>query len=72
MGEAVDLAQFPDTDFAALARAAGCRRAHRAHASPTSAPCATWLADRDRPLVLDAKVDPDDLRGVARGGVPRH
>ena len=24
MGEAVDLAQFPDTDFAALARAAGC------------------------------------------------
>ena len=25
MGEAVDLAQFPDTDFAALARAAGCR-----------------------------------------------
>jgi thiamine pyrophosphate-dependent acetolactate synthase large subunit-like protein len=38
MGIPVELAQFPPTDFAALAEAAGCH---------------------DRPLVLDAKVDPD-------------
>ena len=32
MGIPVELAQFPPTDFAALAEAAGCRGAHRAHA----------------------------------------
>ena len=58
MGEAVDLAQFPDTDFAALARAAGChgltarslddlgRVARRGSPRPTGR------------FVLDAKVDP--------------
>ena len=41
-------------------------------ASTTSTPVADWLADAAAgPLVVDAKVNPDDLRGVARGGVPR-
>ena len=69
MGQAVDLAQFPDTDFAALARAAGCHGAHRAR-STTSTPCATGSPRATGPLVLDAKVDPDDLRRLARGGLP--
>ena len=30
-----------------------------------------WLAAPDRPLVVDAKVDPDTVRGMARGGLPR-
>ena len=59
MGVPVELAQFPPTDFAALAEAAGCRGAHRAHASRISRACASGSSDRDRPLVLDAKVDPD-------------
>ena len=68
MGEAVDLAQFPDTDFAALARAAGCH-------GLTARSLDDLAALRDvarrarRPFVLDAKVDPDDLRRLARGSV---
>jgi thiamine pyrophosphate-dependent acetolactate synthase large subunit-like protein len=57
MGEAVDLAQFPDTDFAALARAAGCH-GHAARSLGDLAPLRDWLAAPDRPFVLDAKVDP--------------
>jgi thiamine pyrophosphate-dependent acetolactate synthase large subunit-like protein len=57
MGEAVDLAQFPDTDFAALAEAAGCRGI-TARSLDDLAGLREWLAVRDRPLVLDAKVDP--------------
>jgi len=57
MGEAVDLAQFPDTDFAALARAAGCHGL-TARAVDDLGPLRDWLAARDRPFVLDAKVDP--------------
>ena len=53
MGQAVDLAQFPDTDFAALAEAAGCRglearsvagsrgRARLARGTPTARWCST-------------------------------
>jgi thiamine pyrophosphate-dependent acetolactate synthase large subunit-like protein len=56
-GDAVDLAQFPATDFSALAEAAGCRGLTvRAPADLDGV--RTWLADRDRPLVVDAKVDP--------------
>jgi acetolactate synthase I/II/III large subunit len=58
MGEAVDLAQFPDTDFAALAEAAGCRGVE-ARSVEDLEPVREWLATRDRPLVLDARVDPD-------------
>ena len=57
MGRPVDLAQFPETDFAALARAAGgegltvrCRE--------DLAPLKGWLGRRDGPMVIDAKVDP--------------
>jgi thiamine pyrophosphate-dependent acetolactate synthase large subunit-like protein len=57
MGEAVDLAQFPDTDFAALARAAGCHGL-TARAIHDLGPLREWLAAPDRPFVLDAKVDP--------------
>jgi thiamine pyrophosphate-dependent acetolactate synthase large subunit-like protein len=57
-GRAVDLAQFPQTDFAALAQAAGCRGATVRSAADLDA-VRDWLAARDRPLVVDAKVDPD-------------
>ncbi len=57
MGEAVDLAQFPDTDFAALAEAAGCRGL-TARSLDDLDGVRAWLDVRDRPLVLDAKVDP--------------
>jgi thiamine pyrophosphate-dependent acetolactate synthase large subunit-like protein len=58
MGMPVELAQFPPTDFAALAEAAGCRGVTARSVEDLSA-VREWLADRDRPLVLDAKVDPD-------------
>ncbi len=58
MGQAVDLAQFPDTDFAALAEAAGCRGLEARGVDDLEG-VRTWLEDRDRPLVLDARVDPD-------------
>jgi thiamine pyrophosphate-dependent acetolactate synthase large subunit-like protein len=58
MGHKVDIAQFPDTDFAALAEAAGCRGV-TARSVEDLGPVREWLAERDRPLVLDAKVDPD-------------
>jgi thiamine pyrophosphate-dependent acetolactate synthase large subunit-like protein len=57
MGEAVDLAQFPDTDFAALAQAAACHGL-TARAVDDLGPLRDWLAAPDRPFVLDAKVDP--------------
>ena len=57
MGEAVDIAQFPDTDFAALAEAAGCRGVTARSLDELDA-LRAWLDVRDRPLVLDAKVDP--------------
>jgi thiamine pyrophosphate-dependent acetolactate synthase large subunit-like protein len=58
LGQPVDLAQFPATDFAALAEAAGCRGV-TARTLEDLAVVREWLDDRDRPLVLDAKVDPD-------------
>jgi thiamine pyrophosphate-dependent acetolactate synthase large subunit-like protein len=58
LGIPVELAQFPPTDFAALAEAAGCRGL-TARSIEDLEPVREWLADRDRPLVLDAKVDPD-------------
>ena len=59
MGQAVDLAQFPDTDFAALAEAAGCRglearsvedlerRARVARRPATARWCSTRRVDPD-------------------------
>jgi thiamine pyrophosphate-dependent acetolactate synthase large subunit-like protein len=58
MGQAVDLAQFPDTDFAALAKAAGCE-GFAARSIADLKFLREWLERRDRPMVLDAKVDPD-------------
>jgi thiamine pyrophosphate-dependent acetolactate synthase large subunit-like protein len=58
MGEAVDLAQFPDTNFAALAEAAGCRGLEARSVDDLEG-VRKWLATRDGPLVLDARVDPD-------------
>jgi thiamine pyrophosphate-dependent acetolactate synthase large subunit-like protein len=58
MGQAVDLAQFPDTDFAALAEAAGCR-GMEARSVDDLEGVREWLAAPDRPLVVDARVDPD-------------
>jgi thiamine pyrophosphate-dependent acetolactate synthase large subunit-like protein len=57
-GQAVDLAQFPDTDFAALAEAAGCAGLTVRTVEDLDGVRA-WLERRDRPLVVDAKVDPD-------------
>jgi thiamine pyrophosphate-dependent acetolactate synthase large subunit-like protein len=58
LGLPVELAQFPPTDFAALAEAAGC------HGLTARTPAdldgvRNWLEHPDRPLVLDAKIDPD-------------
>jgi thiamine pyrophosphate-dependent acetolactate synthase large subunit-like protein len=58
MGQAVDLAQFPDTDFAALAEAAGCRGLEARSVDDLEG-VREWLANPDCPLVLDARVDPD-------------
>ncbi len=58
MGQAVDLAQFPDTDFAALAEAAGCRGLEARSVQDLEG-VREWLANPDRPLVVDARVDPD-------------
>jgi len=58
MGHDVDLAQFPDTDFAALAQAAGCEGL-TARTIADLEFLRAWLERRDRPMVLDAKVDPD-------------
>jgi acetolactate synthase I/II/III large subunit len=58
MGQAVDLAQFPDTDFAALARAAGCEGITARSVADLES-LREWLARRDGPMVVDAKVDPD-------------
>jgi thiamine pyrophosphate-dependent acetolactate synthase large subunit-like protein len=57
-GHAVDLAQFPATDFAALAEAAGCRGLTARTVADLDG-VGEWLAHRDRPLVLDAKLNPD-------------
>ncbi|MCW3045926.1 MAG: thiamine pyrophosphate enzyme-like binding region [Solirubrobacterales bacterium] len=58
LGQSVDLAQFPDTDFAAIARGAGCGGVTVRSAGELGAVRA-WLAERDGPLVIDAKVDPN-------------
>jgi thiamine pyrophosphate-dependent acetolactate synthase large subunit-like protein len=58
LGQPVDLAQFPDTDFAAIARAAGCGGLTVRSVDELGA-VRDWLAERDGPLVVDAKVDPN-------------
>jgi thiamine pyrophosphate-dependent acetolactate synthase large subunit-like protein len=58
MGRPVDLATFPPTDFAALARAAGAEGITVRNKGNLS-PVRDWLQRRDRPLVIDAKVNPE-------------
>ena len=58
MGQNVDLTRFPDTDFAALARAAGAEGI-TVRGPEDLAPLKEWLGRRDRPLAIDAKVNPD-------------
>ena len=62
LGVDVELARFPDVDFAAVARSA--RRTRRNGASPRRPAGRSALARRrpDRPLLLDCKVSPD-VRG---------
>ena len=57
-GHALDTVRFPDTDFAALARAAG---GHGVTVRSTDdlAAVTAWLGRRDGPLLVDAKVTPD-------------
>ena len=70
MGQAVDLAQFPDTDFAALAEAAGCRGLEaRSVARPRGR---ARVARRARPPAGGRRARrPGHLRGLARRGLPR-
>ena len=58
MGHPVDLARFPDTDFAALARAAGAEGL-TVRSVEDLAPLTSWLGRREGPLVIDAKVNPE-------------
>jgi thiamine pyrophosphate-dependent acetolactate synthase large subunit-like protein len=57
-GLPVELVQFPDTDFAALARAAGAHGITARSIDDLTA-VEAWLDARDGPLVVDAKITPD-------------
>jgi thiamine pyrophosphate-dependent acetolactate synthase large subunit-like protein len=58
MGRPVGLARFPETDFAALARAAGAEGI-TVRSEDDLSPVQDWLEVRDRPLVVDARVNPE-------------
>jgi thiamine pyrophosphate-dependent acetolactate synthase large subunit-like protein len=58
MGHALDSVRFPDADLAAMARAAGAQGV-TVRAVADLAAVEEWLARRDGPLLVDAKVDPD-------------
>ena len=58
MGRPVELARFPPTDFAALARAAGAEGI-TVRSEDDLSPVRDWLDIRDRPLVIDARVNPE-------------
>jgi acetolactate synthase I/II/III large subunit len=56
-GRRLDIVQFRDIDFAGVARSLGAH-AVSARTLDDLAPVEPWLAERDRPMVIDAKVDP--------------
>lgn len=58
----MDIVQFPDSDFAALGRAAGCRGI-TVRSADDLAPVEEWAGDPDGPLVVDARVTPDVVAG---------
>jgi thiamine pyrophosphate-dependent acetolactate synthase large subunit-like protein len=57
-GHPTELVRFPDTDFAALARAAGAQGVTASTLDDLDA-IGPWLERRDGPLVVDAKITPD-------------
>ena len=61
-GHALDTVRFPDTDFAALGRAAGGQGVTVRQADDLTA-ISRWLGRRDGPLVVDAKITPDVVAG---------
>ena len=58
MGRPVELARFPETDFAAFARAAGSDGITVRNEGDLT-PVRDWLERREGPLVIDAKVNPE-------------
>ncbi|HKE74279.1 MAG TPA: thiamine pyrophosphate-binding protein [Acidimicrobiales bacterium] len=56
-GEPLDIVRFPDTDIAALGRAAGAEGVTVRRVEDLAA-VERWVADRSGPLVVDAKVTP--------------
>jgi thiamine pyrophosphate-dependent acetolactate synthase large subunit-like protein len=59
MGHDVGLVRFPDTDLAAIARAAGAHGAAVRNPEELEQAVGDWLAEPHfRPLVIDAKVNP--------------
>ncbi|MFC6704914.1 thiamine pyrophosphate-binding protein [Flexivirga alba] len=58
-GRSLDSVTFPDTDFAAIARGYGYE-AITVRNRDDLAPVADWLAERSRPLLIDAKVVADE------------
>lgn len=58
-GRPLDSVTFPDTDFAAIARGYGYD-AITVRNRDDLAPVADWLAERSRPLLIDAKVVADE------------
>src|SRR4051794_4132565 len=58
MGHPVETVQFPDADFAAMARGAGCEGL-TVRTLADLEPVSDWLERRERPLLVDAKVNPD-------------
>src|SRR3954468_16120334 len=59
LGHPVETVQFPDADFAAIARGAGCEGI-TVRTLGDLAPVEDWLERRpDRPLIVDARVNPD-------------
>jgi len=67
----LDIARFPETDIAAIARGFGCEGVTVRHIDDI-APVAEWLAGpRDRPLVIDAKITGVPSWLMARGRATR-
>ena len=58
MGHPVETVQFPDADLAAIARGAGAEGIVVRTLADLE-PVTAWLERRDRPMLVDAKVDPD-------------
>src|SRR5918998_6258713 len=71
MGQPTEPARFPETDFAALARAAGAEGVtvrDKGHLAPVQ----HWLERREGPLVIDAKVNPEVRAEWLEEAVPAH